>query len=94
MKRLLWILIPLLLSSCIKELEQEGVYTEGTVKGRVLERTSQQPVSGLTVKLVCNDATLNTTSTANDGTFALKIAAERQADGCKVVVSADSLYVG
>ena len=94
MKRLLWILIPLLLTSCIKDLEQEGIYTEGTVKGRVLERTSQQPVGGLTVKLVCNDATLNTTSTANDGTFTLKLEAERQADGCKVVVSADSLYVG
>ena len=94
MKRVLWILIPLLLTSCIKDLEQEGVYTEGTVKGRVLERTSQQPIGGLTVKLVCNDATLNTTSTANDGTFSLKLEAERQADGCKVVVSADSLYVG
>lgn len=94
MKRVLWILIPLLLTSCIKDLEQEGVYTEGTVKGRVLERTSQQPVGGLTVKLVCNDATLNATSTANDGTFTLKLEAERQADGCRVVVSADSLYVG
>lgn len=94
MKRVFWILIPLLLASCIKDLEQEGVYTEGTVKGRVLERTSQQPIGGLTVKLVCNDATLNTTSTANDGTFTLKLEAERQADGCRVVVSADSLYVG
>ena len=94
MKRVLWILIPLLLTSCIKDLEQEGVYAEGTVKGRVLERTSQQPVGGLTVKLVCNDATLNTTSTANDGTFTLELEAERQADGCRVVVSADSLYVG
>lgn len=94
MKRVLWILIPLLLTSCIKDLEQEGVYTEGIVKGRVLERTSQQPVGGLTVKLVCNDATLNTTSTANDGTFTLKLETERQADGCRVVVSADSLYVG
>ena len=94
MKRVFWILIPLLLTSCIKDLEQEGVYTEGTVKGRVLERTTQQPVGGLTVKLVCNDATLNTTSTANDGTFTLELEAERQADGCRVVVSADSLYVG
>lgn len=94
MKRVLWILIPLLLTSCIKDLEQEGVYTEGTVKGRVVERTSQQPVGGLTVKLVCNDATLNATSTANDGTFTLKLEAERQTDGCRVVVSADSLYVG
>jgi len=94
MKRVLWILIPLLLTSCIKDLEQEGVYTEGIVKGRVLERTTQQPVGGLTVRLVCNDATLNTTITANDGTFTLKLEAERQADGCRVVVSADSLYVG
>jgi len=94
MKRVLWILIPLLLTSCIKDLEQEGVFTEGIVKGRVLERTTQQPVGGLTVKLVCNDATLNTTITDNDGTFTLKLEAERQADGCRVVVSADSLYVG
>ncbi len=94
MRRLLWILIPLMLTSCIKELEQEGIYTEGTVIGRVVERTSQQPVGGMTVQLVSGDATLSATTTSNDGTFNLSITAEQQADGCRVVVSADSLYIG
>lgn len=80
--------------SCIKELEQEGVYTESSVIGRVVERTSQQPVGGMTVQLVSGDATLNTTTTTNDGTFSLPITAEQQSNGCQVVVSADSLYVG
>ena len=94
MKRLLWILIPLMLTSCIKDLEQEGVYTESSVIGRVVERTSQQPVGGLTVQLVSGNATLNTTTTSNDGTFSLPITAEQQSNGCQVVVSADSLYIG
>ena len=94
MKRLLWILIPLLFASCIKDLEQEGIYTESMLKGRVVERVSQQPVGGLTVQLVCGDATLSKVVTERDGTFSLILAAERQADGCRVVVSADSLYVG
>lgn len=94
MKRLLWVLIPLMLASCIKDLEQEGIYTEGTVIGRVVERTSQQPVGRLTVQLVSGDATLNTTTTTNDGTFSLPITAEQQSHGCLVVVSADSLYIG
>lgn len=83
-----------LFSSCVRDLEQEGIYTEGIVKGLVLERTSQQPVGGLTVQLVCNDATLATTATAADGTFSLPLTAERQSRGCQVVVSADSLYIG
>ena len=83
-----------LFSSCVRDLEQEGIYTESIVKGLVLERTSQQPVGGLTVQLVCNDATLATTTTATDGTFRLPLTAERQSHGCKVVVSADSLYIG
>jgi hypothetical protein len=94
MKRLLWILLPLLFTSCIKDLEQEGIYTEGTVIGRVVERTSQQPVAGMTVQLVSGDATLNTSTTTNDGTFRLSITAEQQSHGCRVVVSADSLYIG
>lgn len=81
-------------SSCVRDLEQEGIYTEGIVKGLVLERTSQQPVGGLTVQLVCNDATLATTTTAADGTFRLPLTAERQSHGCQVIVSADSLYIG
>lgn len=84
----------MLFTSCIKELEQEDIYTESTVIGLVLERTSQQPVAGMTVQLVLGDATLNTTTTSNDGTFRLSINAEQISNGCRVVVSADSLYVG
>lgn len=84
----------MLFASCIKDLEKEEIYAESAVIGRVLERTSQQPVGGMTVQLICNDATLSTTTTERDGAFSLHLTAERQADGCRVVVSADSLYVG
>ena len=87
-------LLVLLFSSCVRDLKQEGIYTEGTVKGLVLERTSQQPVGGLTVQLLCSEVTLSTTTTAPDGTFILPLTAERQSQGCQVVVSADSLYIG
>ncbi len=81
-------------TSCIKDLEQEGIYTVGTVIGRVVERTTQQPVGRLTVQLVSGDATLSTTTSANDGTFSLPITTEQQSHGCQVVISADSLYIG
>jgi len=84
----------MLFASCIKDLGKEEIYTESAVIGRVLERTSQQPVGGMTVQLVSGDATLSKTSTERDGTFSLAITAEQQAGGCRVVVSADSLYVG
>ena len=84
----------MLFTSCIKDLEQEDIYTESSVIGRVVERTSQQPVGGMTVQLVFGDATLNATTTSNDGTFNLSITAEQLSNGCRVVVSADSLYIG
>ena len=91
---LLALMLPVLFVSCIKNLEDEGIYTESSVIGRVVERTSQQPVGGLTVKLVSGDATLSTTSSANDGTFSLPISAEQLANKCRVEISADSLYIG
>ncbi len=94
MKRLLWILIPLLLSSCIKDLEQEGIYNESTITGRVMEKNSQQPVAGIQVCLLCNTDAMDVTVSKRDGTFSLKLAAEHQSDNCFVAVFADSLYVG
>ncbi len=87
-------MLALLFSSCVKNLEQEGVYTESAVIGRVMERNSQQPVAGIQVSLVCNNDILDATATDRDGTFSLMFTAERQADGCYVLVYADSLYVG
>ena len=83
-----------LMHSCIKDLEVEGIYPEGNVRGRVVERSSQQPVGGLAVKLICDGATLASTTSADDGRFTFRLTAERMADGCQVVVSADSLYAG
>lgn len=93
MKRLLWILIiPLLLTSCIKDLEQEGVYSEMIVRGTVVEQTSQQPVAELHVRLLREGQTLQTTLTGADGAFELPLQYEELNRGVCVEVFADSLY--
>lgn len=95
MKRLLWILIiPLLLTSCIKDLEQEGVYSEMIVRGTVVEHASQQPVAGLHVRLLQEGQTLQTTLTGADGAFELPLQYEELNRGVSVEVFADSLYEG
>lgn len=94
MKRLLWILIPIMLSSCIKNLEQEGIHDKITARGKVLEETSQQAVEGLHVRLVLDGQALQTTITSAEGSFALSVEYEQLNRGCKVEVFADSLYEG
>lgn len=94
MKRLLWILIPIMLSSCIKNLEQEGIHDKITAKGKVLEEASQQAVEGLHVRLVLDGQALQTTITSADGSFALSVEYEQLNRECKVEVFADSLYEG
>ena len=84
----------LLFSSCIRDLEQEGIYSESTVKGRVVEQTTQQPVDGLHVRLLQDGQALQTTLTAGDGTFLLPLQFEQLDRGVSLEVFADSLYVG
>lgn len=87
--------LALALSGCIRDLDDEGVFTQGTVEGRALEQQSQQPVGGLHVALYALTDTLNALAqggTDNEGRFSLPITAEQQSKGCLVRLFADSLY--
>ena len=86
--------VSLLSSSCIKDLEQEGVYSEMTVRGTVVEQASQQPVAGLHVRLLQERQALQTTLTGADGAFELPLQYEELNRGVSVEVFADSLYEG
>lgn len=102
MKR--YLLIPLALvllfcSSCIRDLEEEGIHEQMTARGKVVEQTSQQPVEGMYVRLVGTQNTTPVTvyaetTTSAEGIFELAIEYSNLIKGCKVEVYADSLYDG
>ena len=100
MKRYLLIPIFLLLcTSCIRDLEEEGIHEQMIARGKVVEQASQQPVEGLHVRLIGtrSSSPMNVyteTNTAADGTFELSLDYSTLIKGCAVEVFADSLYDG
>ncbi|MBR1850290.1 MAG: hypothetical protein IJ789_02840 [Bacteroidales bacterium] len=95
MKRtsLITILI-LLFTSCIRDLEQEGIYSEMTVRGTVVEQTSQQSVEGMRVRLIYKEQTIASTLSLSDGTFEMPLSLDKLSKGVSVQAYADSLYDG
>ena len=86
--------VAILLSSCIKPLTDEGIFDQMTARGLVVERTSQQPVDGIHVRLVHAGQTIATTITSATGTFELPLECDMLNSGMSVEVFADSLYDG
>lgn len=84
--------IILLLNSCIKNLDDEGIYESTTVRGTVAEQASQQPVSGIHVRLLLDHQAIGTAVTATDGTFELPLQFDDLDKGVIVEAFADSLY--
>lgn len=92
---LLLIAIATMLStSCIHSLEDEGIYTESILTGRVLEQQSQQAVGDMHVRLVINGENVATTRSDSDGRFHFEVTALQLSQGCHIDAFADSLYEG
>lgn len=100
MKRYLLIpmaMVLLFCSSCIRDLEEEGIHEQMIARGKVMEPISQQPVEGMRVRLIGPRVTTPVTvysesTTAADGTFELALEYSNLIKGCIVEVYADSLY--
>lgn len=94
MKRynLLFLLFGLLLTACIRDLADEGIYKQTTIRGTVAEQQSQQPIAGIYARLVLNGQTLQTATTNEEGCFLLPVEYDQINKGCSVEVYADSLY--
>lgn len=92
---LLLIAIATMLStSCIHSLEDEGIYTESILTGRVLEQQSQQAVGNMHVRLVVDGESVATTRSDSDGRFQFEVTALQLSQGCRIDAFADSLYEG
>ena len=92
---LLLIAIATMLStSCIHSLEDEGIYTESILTGRVLEQQSQQAVGNMHVRLVVDGEIVASTRSDSDGRFQFEVTALQLSQGCRIDAFADSLYEG
>ncbi len=100
MKLYLLILIILMLcTSCIRNLDEEGIHEQMTARGKVVEQVSQHPVEGIYVRFVGTHSSspVNVyaeTITTAYGTFELPLDYSTLIKGCAVEVFADSLYDG
>lgn len=84
----------MLLTSCIHSLEDEGIYTESILTGRVLEQQSQQAVGDMHVRLMVDGESVATTRSDSDGRFHFEVTALQLSQGCRIDAFADSLYEG
>ncbi len=91
-----WIFILIFLcSSCVKELEEEGVFTTTQCVGVVVDNRSQQPVAGMRVSMADGADVLSVATTGVDGRFSISLSVEQLGrDGIYLSLEADSLYDG
>lgn len=84
--------ISILFSSCIKTLEEEGIYESTRCHGVVLDERTHQPVQGL--RVVCADGWnfSNIVYTAADGSFEIDVTLDQLTKDYVVRVESDSLY--
>ena len=95
-RRIIFILlcfVSILFSSCIKDLEQEGIYESTRFYGVVLDERTHQPLQGLRVMVTDGWNIGNTANTAVDGTFEIVVTLDQLANkGYAIRIETDSLY--
>ncbi|MBQ0016115.1 MAG: hypothetical protein KBT04_03955 [Bacteroidales bacterium] len=80
-------------ASCVKDLEEEGVYSATQCVGTVIESQTHQPVVGVRVCCVGGEEMLTATKTDSQGRFSFTLTAETLAKGSlRLTIEADSLY--
>ena len=72
-KIILFALIAITCVSCLNTLEDEGVYATITYKGRLLDKSSLQPISGMVVQITNGTTVQSQMTTAEDGKFQLEV---------------------
>ena len=95
MKKLLFLLNILcifIFSSCIKDLEEEDIYSATIVSGVVLQEGNNLPINHINVKLTDGENTPQTVFTNNKGEFFITITNEQISKDYYLVFSADSLF--
>ena len=67
----------LCLSSCIKNLEDEGIYVTTNCHGILLDQRSQQPLQNITIVTTNGDIILRTVYSDSTGSFTIPISASQ-----------------
>lgn len=77
-KNILWtiaIVLPCLITlfiACVKDLEEEDIYTETKIIGTVVEKSTMQPIKGVIVSVTDGTHIHASTTTNSQGAFSLK----------------------
>ena len=82
----------LTISSCIKSLEDEGIYGETICSGTVINNQNSQPVGGMRVSKTDGTTIADVTLTAADGSFSIAVTPEDVHHNYYLWFEADSLY--
>ena len=73
MRRYFWILLlPFLFSSCLRNLEKEGITAETIYKGRVIDKDAK-PLNGIMVRITNGSLINNSVTTDKDGLFQITV---------------------
>lgn len=72
-KIIIFALIAAICSSCLRTLEEEGVYDTITYTGRLVDKTTLQPISGVAVQITNGKNVQSSMVTSNDGKFSLQV---------------------
>ena len=92
LRHIILLLMPVLMLSCIKDLEKEGIYSTTTCHGVLIEKRTNQPVAGMRVILTNGDQMPKSVVSALDGTFNIEVDATELDKQYYLLVEADSLY--
>lgn len=74
-KCIIWIIVIqlVLVAGCVKDLENEGVYSETEIMGTIVERSTNTVLPNIKVKVTDGDHIHASTTTGPDGVFRLKV---------------------
>lgn len=91
-KIILFALIAITCSSCLNTLEDEGVYATITYKGRLVDKSSLQPISGMVVQITDGITVQSQATTTEEGRFQLEVVLTDITDDYYILLSGHNDY--
>ncbi len=92
-KRIIAILIiSTIFASCIKNLDEEGIFDTTTCVGTLVDNQSNKPIAGMRVSKINDTDIPHTIKTDNEGNFSISVTIDEAHKGYYLVFDADSLY--
>ena len=91
-KIILFALIAITCSSCLNTLEDEGVYATITYKGRLVDKSSLQPISGMVVQITDGTTVQSQATTTEEGRFQLEVVLTDITDDYYILLSGHAHY--